>query len=69
MHLLRVHVVRVAYVGENVLVLRERLEREVYVIVMLFYHFHVARPVHVLFDVLLWTVPDFDLLEERLNLR
>ena len=61
---MRVHVVRVAYVGEDVIVLRERLEREVYVIVMLLYHFHVARPIHVLLDVLLRAIPKQYLLEE-----
>jgi hypothetical protein len=45
-------------------VLRERLEREVYVIVMLLYHFHVARPIHVLLDVLLRAIPKQYLLEE-----
>ena len=44
--------------------LRERLEREVDVIVMLFYHFHVARPVHVLLNVLLRAIPEQYLLEE-----
>ena len=48
--------------------LGERLECEVYVIVMLLYHFHVARLVHVLLDVLLRAKPNINLLEERLNL-
>jgi hypothetical protein len=38
-------------------VLRERLEGEVDVIVMLLNHFHVARPVHVLLNVLLRAIP------------
>jgi hypothetical protein len=45
-------------------VLGKRLKREVDVIVMLLYHFHVARLVHVLLDVLLRAKTNIDLLEE-----
>ena len=62
--ILRIHVVRVAYVGQDILVLGECLEREVYVIVVLLYHFHVARLVHVLLDVLLRAKTNINLLEE-----